>query len=85
MGSHSHEMPCMHMAAAFAGYRMPEPLVTLLAQTAIESTPLPLQRTISGSVGRRSVCGQRVLTIESLLMSRCGQSHEPPENSSRKF
>ena len=43
----------VHMAATLAGCGMTlvEPFLTLLAQTGIETTPLPNKGTISGTVG----------------------------------
>ena len=55
----------------------------LLAQTSVETLLSPRMGTISGSVGsfwsRGVLADQRALTIESLLMSGCGQGHEPQE------
>ena len=45
--------------------------------------------TISATVGSfqlgAAFAGRKALAIESLLMSGCGQSHEPPENASKKL
>ena len=56
------------------------PILTLLAQC---RNPLP-SPCISGTIGSfqsgGAFVGWKALTIESLLMSMCGQCHEPSEN-----
>ena len=55
----------------------------------IETIPLQLWGTISGTVGSFQSEGAfadwKALAIESWLMSGCGQGYEPPENGSKKL
>ena len=84
----------MHTAAGLASSSldwlcsaMARPHLTLLGQTKI--APLPLKDIISGTVGSfwsgGAFSGLRAMSIESSLVSGCGQGHESPEFASKKL
>ena len=79
------------MAASLAGCKKAlvgraGPFLTLLAQTGPRTTPLSTIFGLVGSIQSGGVlAGQRVLTIESSLMSGCNWGHEPKEIVSKKL
>ena len=80
------------MAAVLAGCRQALVgtgwITSHFAQTYVETTPPLCRGSICGTVDSFQLevfSGLKALTVESLLMSRCGQSYEPPENCSKKL
>ena len=79
------------MEVVLAGYRMAlvivlaGPFLTLLARMGVETTPSTISGTVGSFQSGGAFAGQRVLTIERLLMSGCGQVHYPQENVSKKI
>ena len=78
------------MEVVLAGYRMAlvivlaGPFLTLLARMGVETTPSTISGTVGSFQSGGAFAGQRVLTIERLLMSGCGQGHYPQENVSKE-
>ena len=85
----------VHMEAALAGYKNSldwhwvDYFSPCQHKRAQEPLPSPCRGTISGLVGNiqsgEVLGGWRALTIESLLMSGCGQGHEPKATVSKKL
>ena len=77
-----HDMPCTWRLSWLAIERpwlaLAGPSVSFLAQTGVETSPLPFHVLHFGF--RRQFAGQRALIIVSLLMTRCVWGHETQEN-----
>ena len=69
-------MAAVAAACSFKPWSMPGgPFVCLLAQKGVENACSGIWAAFS--LDRGVFSGQRALTIERSLMSRCGQGHEP--------
>ena len=97
-GEHGHiqDMQCMHMVTGllwlavewpWSTSALAGPVLTLLAQTGVETTSLPFNIS-AGTIGSfwsgGALAGRRALTIESSPMSGCSQGppHKPTEIAS---